>query len=125
MICNRRVSLLILWSLLFVMAGCSKTVSLHFRNLTDESVEIELSGPGYDDDDEEIGHIPPHGYFRHDIKIDKDRLPAHYELEAEEEAEFTINEYTPNDLYVDIFNDKLLISRDKPFRKIRRRFPGR
>ena len=94
--------------------GCNKVVSLRFYNHTDDSVDIELDGPGFDDAD--IGRVPPYGYYRFDFEIDDYWLPAHYELEADEDVEFTVNEYTPERLYIDILDDEVIGPRRRPIR---------
>ena len=107
---KKRISLSMILSLLIlavITTGCDKRVSLRFKNHTDDSIDIELDGPGYDD--ELIGKIPPYGYYRYDLRIPERHLPAHYELDADEDEEFTINKYTPSKLYIHIHDDKLLI----------------
>jgi len=108
------------FALLLIVAtstGCSKSVSLRFYNHTDDAEDIELEGPGHKGDDEEIGKIPAFGTYRYDFKVRNKDMPAHFELEAGEDTEFTVNKHTPGKLYVDIYDDKLVGPNPRPAKK--------
>jgi len=114
---SRFLAFISLAVLVVALTGCNKTVSLRFYNHTDDSIDIELDGPHYDDAD--IGRIPPYGYYRFDLEVDDYYLPAHYELEADEDVEFTVNKHTPGTLYVDIFDDKVIGPNRRPIHHCR------
>lgn len=111
-----KAALAVLGTALLCMAGCDKSVSLMFRNLTHEHVELELNGPHRGDD--EIGIVPAGGGFRYEMKIPKDELPADFEIEAgSHDTEFTVNEHTPGKLWVDITPRGILGPRPRPRRR--------
>jgi hypothetical protein len=110
-----KAAVLLLATAALAAAGCDKTVDLTFRNLTRRHVEVELNGPHRGDDD--IGTIPAGGLLRYKMKIPKDELPATFEIEADpHETEFTVNEHTPDRMWVDITPSGIRGPRPRPLR---------
>jgi hypothetical protein len=87
---------------------------MNFINYSDESKELEIEGPHKGEED--IGAIAGGGAeFIYELKIPEDKLPVTLELEAGgEETEFTVNKYTPDDLWVIIYEDGIDGPRDTP-----------
>jgi hypothetical protein len=102
MITMRTTALLGLLVAVGLLAGCTKDVELTFVNITDRSMDVQLTTPN--EGTEDVGMVPPlGGKLKTKIKIPNDELPANCAWQAGEfNGQFTVNKKTPDKLWIDI-----------------------
>jgi hypothetical protein len=82
-------------------AGCDKKAQITFNNLSDRTVQVNLTGPGKGTG--VLGGMPPGGRIRTKIKVSKSMLPAPYRWTAGPfSGQFTITKKTGKKLWIDV-----------------------
>lgn len=102
MITMRTMALLGLLVAVGLLAGCSKTVDLTFVNITDKSMDVQLTTPN--EGTEAVGMVSPlGGKLKTTIKIPDDELPANCAWQAGGyNGAFTVTKKSADKLWIDI-----------------------
>ena len=97
-----------------LLAGGCKTVSLTITNYTDKVAKVQIDGPHVGPD--KIGTVPGgEGKLHYDLNVPAGKLPATFDLEiGKHETTFTVNDSTPDKLWVDLTAEGIVGPRETP-----------